>query len=138
MDSLVFSNMFHRPARTVVSVLGIAVGVLLIVFTVGLSNGTIREQATREANVGAEIFMRASGSIGMSGSESFRLPVSLAQDVLTVEGVRSAVAIGQNSIDADDNNSGKRLIDGVNFDEYVAISGLRVIEGRAFASNADE
>ena len=130
--------MFHRPARTVVSVLGIAVGVLLIVFTVGLSNGTIREQATREANVGAEIFMRASGSIGMSGSESFRLPVSLAQDVLGVEGVRSAVAIGQNSVDATDNNTGKRLVDGVIFDEYAAISGLRLIEGRAFDPNADE
>jgi hypothetical protein len=47
MDSLVFSNMFHRPARTIVSVLGIAVGVLLIVFTVGLSNGTMRGQGER-------------------------------------------------------------------------------------------
>ena len=138
MDSLVFSNMLHRPARTVVSILGIAVGVLLIVFTVGLSNGTIREQATREANVGAEIFMRASGSIGMSGSESFRLPVSLAHEVLQVEGVRSAVAIGQNSVDATDNNTGKRLVDGVVFDEYASISGLRIIEGRAFNPDADE
>jgi len=138
MDSLVFSNMLHRPARTVVSILGIAVGVLLIVFTVGLSNGTIREQATREANVGAEIFMRASGSTGMSGSESFRLPATLAHDLLSVEGVRSAVAIGQNSVDASDNNTGKRLIDGVIFDEYAAISGLRIFEGRAFRENSDE
>ena len=130
--------MFHRPARTVVSVFGIGIGVLLIIFTVGLSNGTIREQATREANVGAEIFMRASGSVGMSGSEAFRVPVSLAQDVLSVEGVSAAVAIGQNSVDASDNNSGKRLVDGVVFDEYVGISGLRLIEGRPFAPNADE
>ena len=130
--------MFHRPARTVVSIFGIAIGVLLIVFTVGLSNGTMREQATREANVGAEIFLRSSGSIGMSGSESFRLPVTLAQDVLTVEGVRAAVAIGQNSVDATDNNTGKRLVDGIMFDEYAAISGLRIKEGRAFAPDADE
>ena len=138
MDSLVLSNMFHRPARTAVSVLGIAVGVLLIVFTVGLSNGTIREQAAREANVGAEIFLRASGSLGMSGSESFRLPASLADDVMSVKGVRSAVAIGQNSVDASDNNTGKRLIDGVAFDEYSAISGMHLIEGRAFRDGADE
>jgi putative ABC transport system permease protein len=138
MDSLVFSNMFHRPARTAVSILGIAIGVLLIVFTVGLSNGTIREQATREANVGAAIFMRASGSIGMSGSEAFRLPVTLADEVMTVEGVENAVAIGQVSVDAKDNNTGKRLIDGVNFDEYKAISGLRIVEGRPFNPTADE
>lgn len=138
MDSLVFSNMLHRPARTFVSIFGIAVGVLLIVFTVGLANGTIREQATREANVGAEIFFRPSGSIGMSGSEAFRLPVSMVTDILNVEGVRSAVVIGQNSVDAADNNSGKRLVDGINFDEYAAISGLRIVDGRPFQSGADE
>src|SRR6266542_1806534 len=33
MDSLVLSNIAHRPARTAVSILGTAVGVLLIVFT---------------------------------------------------------------------------------------------------------
>lgn len=131
--------MLHRPARTFVSILGIGVGVLLIVFTVGLANGSIREQALREANVGAEIFFQASGTKGiMGGSDSFRLPVALAADVAKVEGVSSTVAIGQNSIEATDNNSGKRLIDGVNLDEYAKISGLRLVEGRAFTDNADE
>ncbi|MET0751779.1 MAG: ABC transporter permease [Pyrinomonadaceae bacterium] len=138
MDSLVFSNMLHRPARTAVSILGIAVGVLLIVFTVGLANGTLREQAKREANVGAEIFFRASGTLGMSGSESFRLPVTMVQEIRKVEGVASAVAIGQNSVDAPDNNTGKRLVDAVNFDDYASISGLRIIEGRPFKPELDE
>ncbi len=138
MDGLVFSNMLHRPARTLVSVFGIAVGVLLIVFTVGLANGTIREQASREANVGAEIFVRASGSIGMSGSEAFRLSETLPAEIIKVEGVRSAVAIGQNSVDAADNNSGKRLVDGVRFDKYAAISGMRIVEGRPFTDGKDE
>lgn len=138
MDGLVLSNMLHRPARTLVSVLGIAVGVLLIIFTVGLANGTIREQASREANVGAEIFFRASGSIGLAGSEAFRLPESLPTELLKVDGVRSAVPIGQNSVDASDNNSGKRLVDGVKLEEYSAISGLRLIEGRAFVDGKDE
>ena len=138
MDNLIFSNMMHRPVRTLVSILGIAIGVLLIVFTVGLANGSIREQASREANVGAQIFFRASGSIGMSGSESFRLPEGLPAELEKVEGVRSAVAIGQNSVDATDNNTGKRLVDGVKFDEYSAISGLRLVEGRQFAPGSDE
>lgn len=138
MDGLVFSNMLHRPARTVVSVLGIAVGVLLIIFTVGLANGTIREQASREGNVGAEIFFRASGSIGIAGSEAFRLSDSLPSEIIKVEGVRAAVAIGQNSVDALDNNSGKRLVDGVKFDEYSAISGMKIVEGRPFTDGKDE
>ncbi len=138
MDNLVFSNMLHRPARTAVSVLGIAVGVLLIVFTIGLANGSLREQAKREANVGAEIMFRASGSIGMSGSESFRLPDSLAQDISKTEGVKTVIPIGQNNVSATDNNSGNRLIEGLNFDDYARVAGLTIIEGRKFSDNSDE
>ena len=138
MNNLVFSNMLHRPARTVVSVLGISVGVLLIVFTIGLTNGTMRERATREANVGAEIMFRASGTLGMSGSESFRLPVSMANDLAKVEGVKTVVSIAQNAVLAEDNNTGSRLLDGVNFEEYANTAGLKIIEGRRFFDNGDE
>ena len=138
MDSLVLSNMFHRPARTAISIVGIAVGVLLIVFTVGLANGSIREQAAREANVGAEIFFRGSGSMGISGADPFRLDESVIAEIKQVEGVASAVGIGQNSVDATDNNTGKRTIDGIRFDEYAAISGLTLVEGRPFKVGADE
>src|SRR5687768_608462 len=138
MNSLVFSNMLHRPARTIVSVTGIAVGVLLIVFTVGLSNGTMRERGRREGNVGAEIMFRASGSLGLSGAESFRLPVEMRDKIAAVEGVRSVVALGQNSVAADDNNTGSRLVDGVLFPEYSDIVGIDIIEGRQFAQSGDE
>lgn len=138
MDSLVFSNMLHRPARTVVSILGIAVGVLLIVFTVGLANGSLREQASREANVGAELFFCAQGSMCIGGSEAFRLPVTMARDLTKIEGVKAAIAIGQNSVNAPDNNTGKRLIDGVNIDEYAQMSGLRIIEGRKLTDGTNE
>ncbi|MDQ3043029.1 MAG: ABC transporter permease, partial [Acidobacteriota bacterium] len=137
MNNLVFSNMLHRPARTVVSILGIAVGVLLIVFTVGLSNGTMRERATREANIGAEIMFRASGTLGLSGSEAFRLPVSLAKDIEKIGGVKTVVPIAQNTVSAEDSNSGNRLIDGVNYDEYASVVGLSIIEGQQLPAAGD-
>lgn len=138
MNNLVFSNMLHRPARTIVSVLGIAIGVLLIVFTIGLANGTMRERASREANVGAEIMFYASGKPGMSGSESFRLQISLANDIAKSEGVKTVVPIGQNSVSAEDNNTGNRLVDGVNFDEYAEVVGIGIVQGRKLSSSGDE
>jgi len=138
MESLVFSNMRHRPARTAVSILGIAAGVILIVFTIGLANGTIRKQAQREANVGAEIIFRAPGTLGMSGSESFRLPVSAARDLLKIEGVKAAVPIGQNTVAASDSKLGTRLVDGVSFDEYASLAGLQIVEGRGLGASGDE
>lgn len=131
MDSLVLSNMSHRPARTIVSILGIAIGVLLIVFTVGLAHGVLRERARREANINAEIMVRASGTFSMSGTEPFRLPASRAAEVLQVEGVRAAVPIGQNILSSD-RGFGSRLVDGIPFDEYAALTGLTIKEGTAF------
>jgi putative ABC transport system permease protein len=138
MDNLVLSNMLHRPARTMVSVLGIALGVLLIVFTIGLTEGSLRERASREANVGAEIFFRASGAIGLSGTESFRLPVSQRAEIAKIDGVRSVVPIGQNTVTVKDNASGNRLIEGINFDEYAEIAALKVMDGRGLSASSDE
>ncbi len=137
MDSLVFSNMMHRPARTLVSVVGIGVGVLLIVFTVGLAHGVLRERGRRESNIGAEIMMRASGTIGMSGSQGFALPTSRADEIAKVDGVRVAVPIGQNLVSSD-KGFGTRLVDGIPFDQYAALTGLTIKEGTSFTGVGDE
>jgi putative ABC transport system permease protein len=137
MDNLVFSNMLHRPARTVVSISGIALGVMLIIFTIGLTNGSLRERANREGNVTAEIFFRAGGTMGMSGSESFRLPVSMAKELEKIEGVKSAVVIGQTNVADSDSNLGSRLVDGIQFDEYQKVTNLQIIEGTALPDSGD-
>lgn len=138
MDNLVFSNFLHRPARTLVSILGISLGVLLIVFTVGLADGSMRERASRESNVNAEIFVRPAGSVGISGSESFRLETSLARELEKIEGVKKAVPFGQQTVEVQDSKTGERLIEGVNFEEYASIVGLTVIEGRPLSGAGDE
>ena len=130
--------MLHRPARTIVSVVGIGIGILLIVFTVGLANGSLRERAKREANVGAEIMVRASGSLGLSGSESSRLPETLATEIAKLDGVAAAVAIAQNTVTVEDSNTGSRLIDAIEFEKYAAIAGLQIVKGRAPAASGDE
>lgn len=133
MDSLVISNIAHRPARTVVTIAGIAVGVLMIVFTVGLAHGVLHERGRRESNIGAEIMVRASGTLGLGGSQPLVVPVSHAAELARVEGVRLAVPIAQ-SFDRSDRGFGSRLIDGINFDEYAALNGLTIKEGRKLLS----
>jgi putative ABC transport system permease protein len=128
-DSLVLSNIAHRPARTAVSVAGIALGVLLVVFTVGLAHGVLRERGRREAKIGAEILLRPAGTLGLSGAQSFTIPVAHADELEGVEGVRAAVPIGQ-SLDRSDSGFGSRLIEGIPFAEYAALTGLQIREGR--------
>lgn len=138
MNSLVISNMLHRPARTAVSIVGIGIGILLIVFTIGLADGTMRERAQRESNVGAEIMFRASGSIGLSGSDALRLPASMASDIEKVEGVAAVIPVAQNSVAATDAATGSRLIDGVPYDKYSSVAGLQIVQGRKFTDGRDE
>ncbi|HEX5704543.1 MAG TPA: lysylphosphatidylglycerol synthase domain-containing protein [Pyrinomonadaceae bacterium] len=128
-DSLVLSNIAHRPARTAVSIAGIALGVLLVVFTVGLAHGVLRERGRREAKIGAEILLRPAGTLGLSGAQSFTIPVAHADELRRVEGVRTAVPIGQ-SLDRSDSGFGSRLIEGIPFDDYAALAGLTIREGR--------
>jgi putative ABC transport system permease protein len=132
MDSLVLSNIAHRPARTAVSVLGTGVGVLLIVFTVGLAHGVLHERGRRESNIGAEIMIRASGTIGLGGSQ-FKLPASHAAELAMIEGVRAATPLGQ-TFDKSDSGFGQRLIDGIEYDDYATIARITMREGRKLES----
>ena len=133
MDSLVFSNIAHRPARTAVSVLGTGVGVLLIVFTVGLAHGVLHERGRRESNIGAQILIRASGSIGFGGASPFKLKASHAAEIASIPGVRSATPIGQ-TLDSTDTGFGSRLIDGIDYDQYANLAGITIREGRKLNS----
>src|SRR5205085_7180539 len=128
MDNLVFSNIAHRPARTLVSIFGVGIGVLLIVFTVGLSHGVLRERGRREASVGAEIMLRAAGTRGLFNSQGFLMPVAHAAELARINGVRTAVPLGQVA-DTAEGGFGSHIIDGISYDEYAAMSGIHLVEG---------
>ena len=109
-------NSAHRPARNAVSVLGTAVGVLLIVFTVGLAQACYGRTWPARIKPRAEIDSSGS-SVGIGSSSPFMLPENRAEEISRIEGVRAATAIGQ-TLDRSDSGFGTRLIDGVKFDEY--------------------
>ena len=129
MDSLILSNLAHRPARTAVSVAGIALGVLLVVFTVGLAHGLLRERGKREANIGAEIMLRPSGTIALSGTQPFTIPIEHAVEVTRIPGVQAVVPIGQ-YLDKSDTGFGSRLIEGIPYEQYATLNHLMIKEGR--------
>jgi putative ABC transport system permease protein len=71
MGELIARNLLHRPLRTLISVLGIAVEVALVVLIVGLTSGLLAETAKRIEGIGADIMLQppaASIFINFSGS----------------------------------------------------------------------
>lgn len=69
-NKLVFENLKHRPVRTLLGVLIIGIQVMIVLALVGLSQGTLSDQATRARGVGADIVIRppTSSVVGMSGA----------------------------------------------------------------------
>jgi putative ABC transport system permease protein len=127
MDNLVLSNLLFRKTRTLVSIAGVALGVVLVVLTVGVVHGFLNEQGRRNSAVTAEIWFRPPGGFNLNLSSTLSMKASLADELRSIEGVRDAVPIG-NII------KGNRVIDGVDFEQFTRVSDVRVIEGRAIAS----
>jgi putative ABC transport system permease protein len=129
MESLVLSNLLHRKARTAVSVGGVALGSILIVMTVGLVNGFLRDQGRRNAAVTAEImFNPPGGTFGLGFSPTLTMPTSLAEQLKSIEGVQDAVPVGQVLY-------GSRLVDGIDYDSFKRVSWMRIVEGRPPSSD---
>src|ERR1035437_10401118 len=54
LNKLIFANLTHRPVRTLLSVLAIAVEVTMILTLVGVSHGTLDSTKDRAKAVGAD------------------------------------------------------------------------------------
>ena len=62
MDNMVLANLAARPIRSLTSIVGIALGVILILVTVGLARGMLLSSGEREGNLQAElVFLPPSG-----------------------------------------------------------------------------
>ena len=137
MNSLVSSNLSHHPARTAVSVFGVAVGVVLVVLTVGLVRGALKERASRDANVGVELMLRQAGQGLSLTSADMTLPVRNLEQVLAIPGVAFATPVGQNLEMGGKNGLGLQQIDGIDFPGFTAASNLRIVRGEPLPPAGD-
>ena len=123
---LILENLRHRPLRTLLSVLLIAIPVTLILTLVGLSQGMLEDSARRSRGVGADILVRPPNSSVMNFSAA-TMPQNLVkwfqqQPHVTVA-VGTAIALV----------SGITSVSGVDLEEFSKLSGgFRFIERGPF------
>jgi putative ABC transport system permease protein len=137
MNNLVTSNLSHHPGRTVASVIGVAVGVILVVLTVGLVRGQLRNKGQRDANIGVEIMLRKGGQGISLTSADMIISESDVEAVRAVPGVAEATPVGQNIEMGSSGGLGIRQVDGIDFQSFAAASNLRIIEGETLPQTGD-
>ena len=89
MGELIARNLLHRPLRTLIGVMAVAVEVALVVLIVGLTSGLLTETAKRIEGIGADIMLQppaASIFLGFSGSP---MPIKIGDKLSEIKYVQS-------------------------------------------------
>jgi putative ABC transport system permease protein len=119
MGELVVRNLLHRPLRTMIGIVAVAVEVALVVLIVGLTSGLLAESAKRIQGIGADIMLQppaASIFLGFSGSP---MPIKIGEklsDLKYVEFVAPALLQFNSS-------GGVEVVYGIDPDSFRAVSG---------------
>lgn len=129
MLELVLANLRTRPFRTLISVVGVAIGVVLVVLFTGLARGMTNDMSKRAANWKAEIiFTRPGGMELMSSNAS--LSTAYVDRLMQIEGVQSTVPIIRNITSNPKQTFGVQQIDGVDWEPFSKMNGIQIVKGR--------
>ncbi len=133
MESMVAANIRSRPARTFISVLAVAIGVILMLIIGGIVSGTLNEYLSRTISVGADFLLQPSGASVFYALNSASLPEKLDTKIREVPGVGMVTPVL-----ASFSMSGFNLVFGIDLASYDAFPGrLQIVDGRA-SLTADE
>lgn len=134
MDSLILANIRQRPTRALVSVIGVALGVVLILVNTGLVRGMLNDRSRRERGVGAEIIFSRPGANDILSASGLTLDVRYAERIAKIQGVQIASPIGK-YLQKGNGGLGFELVDGIDFSSYAAMSGIKIVEGHIFQAD---
>jgi putative ABC transport system permease protein len=129
MDNLIAANIRQRPVRTIVSVVGIALGVCLIMLFTGLATGMSNDLQRRNSNLLAEIIFSKPGSLQLT-TASINLSTKYADELKKVDGVADAVPLGVYFFQ-DNKGFGLERVEGVDWDSFARMNGLKLVTGKA-------
>jgi putative ABC transport system permease protein len=135
MDNLVTSNIRQRPIRTLVSVAGIALGVSLVMLFTGLARGMSNDLQRRATNVRAELIFMRPGAVQLT-STTANLDTRYVDRLKAIEGVEEALPIIRH-FSQGTRGIGIEQVDGVDWNAYANMNGLRMTEGTAPQNSTD-
>jgi len=133
MLELVFANLRVRPFRSLISVVGVALGVVLVVLFTGLARGMTEDMAKRATNWKAEIVFSRAGGMEFTSS-NMNVDTAYIAKLREIEGVGSVVPVGRYITPNTKGRFGVLQLDGVDWEQFAAMNEMRLVSGRAAAA----
>src|SRR5439155_9840699 len=134
MNKLVVANLLHRPLRSIISVLAVAIEVIMILSIVGIFMGMLNDQKQRTNGIGADLMMRPSHASIMNGISGAPIPAKFAEPIRKLPHVTVvAPAISNFNTSAEDFG----VIYGIDYPTFNALRPFVFIEGTPFQGPDD-
>jgi putative ABC transport system permease protein len=133
MNKLIVANLLHRPVRSIISVLAVAIEVIMILSIVGIFMGMLNDQKQRTNGIGADLTVRPSNASMMNGVGGAPMPVKNIEAIRSLPHVAVATPVTQNLTTA-----GKvEVIYGIDYATFNAMKPFVFLSGGPFQGPDD-
>jgi putative ABC transport system permease protein len=133
MNKLIFGNLLHRPLRSAISVLAVAIEVIMILSIVGIFNGMLNDQKERTNGIGADLMVWPSKTVYMNGIGGAPMP---AKDVIALRRLPH-VAVASPVIQQFVTSGAVEVVFGIEYQSFDALKPFAYVAGGPFAGPND-
>jgi len=134
MNRMIVGNLVHRPVRSLISIVAVALEVTLILLIVGLSLGMLQDTKTRTAGIGADVIVLPPGSSFIVGLTGAPMPIKVADKLAKLSHVKMVAPVITNLSTV----GTLEIIAGIDLPSYESLSGgFRYLKGGPFQAPND-
>src|SRR5260370_5883781 len=126
MNRRIVGTLVHRPLRSLISVVAVALEVTLILLIVGLSLGMLQDSRSRTAGIGADVLVMPPGSSFINGLTGAPMPIKIGGVLAQLPHVTSVAPVATQIT----STCSIEIIDGIDLPSYESMSsGFHYLQG---------
>lgn len=133
MNKLVFANLLHRPLRSLISVLAVAIEVVMILSIVAIFMGMLDDQKERTNGIGADLVVSPSNASFMNGVSGAPMSARLAEVFRKMPHVTVAAPV----ITHFSMGGSVEILYGIDYETYDALKPFVFLSGGPFRQPFD-
>ena len=133
MNKLIFANLLHRPLRSVISVLAVAIEVVMILSIVAIFMGMLNSENQRTNGIGADLMLMPSNASYFNGIGGASIPV---KDAIALKRLAHVTVVSP-AIQKISTNGNVEILYGIDYDSFNALKPFTFLAGGPFTGQND-
>jgi putative ABC transport system permease protein len=133
MNKLIFANLLHRPLRSVISVMAVAIEVIMILSIVGIFMGMLNDQKNRTNGIGADLMLLPSNASLFNGVGGASMPIKDEEVLLKMP----HVTVVSPAIQKISTSGSVEILYGIDYQSFDALKPFHFLAGGQFQGPND-